>query len=224
MTKTAEKERKKTSEKATKTREIVLDILVEVLERDGFVHDCLRQALEKYQYLEKPDRAFITRTAEGTVEYLLTIDQVLTSCITIKVEKLKPVIRTILRMSVYQILWMDRVPDRAVCDEAVKLTVCRGLGGLKGFVNGVLRSVVRRKEEFVFSDWSLKYSMPSWIVKLWKDQYSDEIVEEMLKGFLVRRPVSVRCNLSLASVEKIQESLNRQGVTTVSSSLLPEVL
>ncbi len=224
MTKTSKKGGKKTSEKATKTREIVLDILVEVLERDGFVHDCLRQALEKYQYLEKPDRAFITRTAEGTVEYLLTIDQVLTSCITIKVEKLKPVIRTILRMSVYQILWMDRVPDRAVCDEAVKLTVCRGLGGLKGFVNGVLRSVVRRKEEFVFSDWSLKYSMPSWIVKLWKDQYSDEIVEEMLKGFLVRRPVSVRCNLSLASVEKIQESLNRQGVTTVSSSLWPEVL
>ena len=64
MTKTSKKGGKKTSEKATKTREIVLDILVEVLERDGFVHDCLRQALEKYQYLEKPDRAFITRTAE----------------------------------------------------------------------------------------------------------------------------------------------------------------
>lgn len=224
MTDTGGKGGKRPSQKATKTREIVLDVLLEVLEKDGFVHDCLRQALEKYQYLEKPDRALITRMAEGTVEYLLTIDQTLRACLNTRLEKLKPVIRTILRMSVYQILWMDRVPDSAVCNEAVKLAAGRGLGGLKGFVNGVLRSVARRKEEFVYLDWPLKYSMPSWIVELWKEQYPDEIVEKMLKGFLIQRPVTVRCNLSLASLEKIQESLELQGVRAASSSLLPEVL
>ena len=92
---------------AAKTREIALDILLEVLEQGGF-------ALEKYQYLEKQDRAFITRLTEGTVERLLTVDAVLDACMKSGIQKQRPVIRTILRMSVYQLLWMDRVPDRAV--------------------------------------------------------------------------------------------------------------
>ena len=84
---------------------------------------------------------------------------------------MKPVIRTILRMSVYQILKMDRIPDSAVCDEAVKLAVKRKFHGLKGFVNGVLRTISREKETFLFTDWSRKYSMPDWIIALWKQQY-----------------------------------------------------
>lgn len=167
----------------TKERELILDILLEILEYGGYSHVVLKKALDKHQYLEKQNRAFITRVAEGTLEYLLTIDAVIDQCSKTKVKKMKPVIRTILRMSVYQILKMDRIPDSAVCDEAVKLAVKRKFHGLKGFVNGVLRTISREKETFLFTDWSRKYSMPDWIIELWKPAISGRDSRAYAAGF-----------------------------------------
>lgn len=210
--------------KATESREIILDILMEVLEKGGYSHVILRQALEKYQYLEKQDRAFITRVSEGTIEYRLTVDAVLDQCSKVPVKKMKPVIRTILRMSVYQILWMDRIPDSAVCNEAVKLAVSRRFQGLKGFVNGVLRTVARRKKEFVFEDWTLRYSMPGWLIDMWRSRYPAETVERMLQAFLEDAPTTVRCNLDRAPMEEIVESLEKQDVRVAASPLSSQAL
>ena len=104
-------------------RELALDILYEILEKDGYSHLVLNQALSKYQYLGKQDRSLITRITEGTLEYLIQIDAVIDQFSKTKVRKLKPLIRTLLRMSVYQLLYMDRNPDSAVCNDAVKLAV-----------------------------------------------------------------------------------------------------
>lgn len=106
----------KAIDRGLENREIVLGVLTEVLDKGNFVHLVLNQALSKYQYLEKPDRAFITRVTEGTLEYLLQIDYIINSYSKTKTEKMKPLIRNILRMSVYQLLYMDRVPDSAVCN------------------------------------------------------------------------------------------------------------
>lgn len=214
----------KQAAKATESREIILDVLMEILEKGGYSHVILRQALEKYQYLEKQDRAFITRVTEGTIEYCLTIDAILDQCSKTKTEKMKPVIRTILRMSVYQIMWMDRIPDSAVCNEAVNLAVHRRFVGLKGFVNGVLRTVSRQKDSFTFPDWSRKYSMPNWLIELWKSRYPATVVETMMKSFLEDMPTTVRCNLDRASMEQIQESLKAQDVTVEVSPLAPHAL
>lgn len=210
--------------KPTESRELILDILMEILEKGGYSHVILRQALEKYQYLEKQDRALITRVVEGTIEYRLTIDAVIDECSRIKTDKMKPVIRTILRMSVYQIMWMDRIPDSAVCNEAVNLAVKRRFQGLKGFVNGVLRTIARRKDEFVFTDWSRRYSMPDWLIELWKKQYPAPVVEEMLRAFLQEMPTTVRCNLDKASMEEICASLAQQKVRVENSPLAPHAL
>lgn len=210
--------------KPTQSRELILDILMEILENGGYSHIILRQALEKYQYLEKQDRALITRVVEGTIEYRLTIDAVIDACSKTKVEKMKPIIRTILRMSVYQIIWMDRIPDSAVCNEAVKLAEKRRFVGLKGFVNGVLRTISRRKEEFVFPDWSRRYSMPDWLIELWKKQYPAETVEGMLKAFLQDMPTTVRCNLDRASMEEIETSIKSQNVDVAASPLSSNAL
>ncbi|MEW4413604.1 16S rRNA (cytosine(967)-C(5))-methyltransferase RsmB [Clostridium sp. AN503] len=210
--------------KPTQSRELILDILMEILENGGYSHIILRQALEKYQYLEKQDRALITRVVEGTIEYRLTIDAVIDACSKTKVERMKPIIRTILRMSVYQIIWMDRIPDSAVCNEAVKLAEKRRFVGLKGFVNGVLRTISRRKEEFVFPDWSRRYSMPDWLIELWKKQYPAETVEGMLKAFLQDMPTTVRCNLDRASMEEIETSLKSQNVDVAASPLSSNAL
>ncbi len=196
----------------TDTREIVLDILMEILEKGGYSHVVLRQALNKYQYLDKSERAFISRTVEGTVEYCLQLDYVINSFSSTKVKKMKPLIRTLLRMSVYQILYMDRVPDSAVCNEAVKLAQKRKFTGLKGFVNGVLRNISRNKETLVWPDDSVRYSMLSWILDMWKKEYGEGTAVTMVKSFLEPGRLSVRFNLSEASEEAILESLKKQGV------------
>ena len=127
---------------AVNEREIVLDMLMEICERERYSHVVLRQTLKKYQYLEKRDRAFITRITEGTLENRILIDYVIDRFSNVKVKKMKPLIRNLLRMSVYQIMFMDSVPDSAACNEAVKIAIKRCFGLLKGFVNGVLRAII----------------------------------------------------------------------------------
>ena len=107
-------------------RELILNILLEIDKEGQYSHLVLRSTLEKYQYLEKQERAFITRVCEGTLEYRIRLDYVLDQFSTVPAEKMKPVIRELLRSSVYQLLYMDHVPDSAVCNEAVKLARKRG--------------------------------------------------------------------------------------------------
>lgn len=208
----------------TNSREIVLDILMEILEEGNLSHLVLKQALEKYQYLEKQDRAFITRLTEGTLEYLILIDDVINRFSNVKTGKMKPVIREILRMSVYQILFMERVPDSAACNEAVKLAKKRKFQGLSGFVNGVLRTVSREKERLEFKDPAVRYSIPRWMLSMWEQEYGRERAERIAASFLEDRPLTVRCNESLASVDEIRESLKRQGVDTEPSPLSDTIL
>ena len=102
-------------------REIALDVLMEVNEKEQYLHVLLNEALRKYQYLEKNERAFISRLVRGTIERRITLDFVINQVSTVKVNKMKPLIRNLMRMSVYQIYYMDRVPDSAACNEAVRL-------------------------------------------------------------------------------------------------------
>lgn len=89
------------------TRELVLQTLLEINKEGQYGHIAIRNTLEKYQYLEKQERAFITRVCEGTQENQIKIDYMINQFSKIKVEKMKPVIREILRSSVYQMfLWI----------------------------------------------------------------------------------------------------------------------
>ena len=133
-----------TNTNTIQVREIALEALLEILEKGRLSHLVLGQFLRKYQYLEKQDRAFLSRLVEGTIERKLTLDYILDQYSKkVSVQKMKPVIRTLLRMGSYQILYMDGVPDSAACNETVKLTIRRGFSGLKGFVNGILRTIAQ---------------------------------------------------------------------------------
>lgn len=206
------------------SREITLDILIEVLENGGYSHIVLRNALAKYQYFDKSERAFISRIAEGTIEYLIQIDYIINSYSKVKVNKMKPVIRNLLRMSVYQIMYMDRIPDSAVCNEAVKLAEKRKFTGLKGFVNGVLRNIARSKASIEFPSDSVRYSMPDWIISMWKDRYGDAITTKILKAFLDESRTAVRCNLDQADKEVIIDSLTGQQVVVEETEYSDTVL
>ena len=212
--------------KPVNEREIVLAVLLEVTENGQFSHIILRDVLSKYQYLEKRERAFITRVTEGTLEHMIEIDYILDRFSKVKVKKMKPVIRGILRSAVYQLKYMDSVPDRAVCNEAVKLAVRKGFSGLKGYVNGVLRSVVRGLDDVQYpgekmEELSVRYSCPKWILDLWGRTYGTEVIEKMLNDFQQEKPVTIRCCLNRISPDRLRERLESEGITVEKHPYLP---
>ncbi|MBA4687470.1 MAG: 16S rRNA (cytosine(967)-C(5))-methyltransferase RsmB [Candidatus Galacturonibacter soehngenii] len=214
--------------KSVNVRELILGILLEVTERDVYSHLIIRNVLDKYQYLDKQERAFLTRVSEGTIENTILLDYIINQFSKVKVNKMKPVIRNILRMSVYQLKFMDGVPDSAVCNEAVKLATKKGFHNLKGFVNGVLRNITRNLDKIAYpseenekSEYlSIMYSMPKWIVDKWLEEYEYFEVKKMLEGFFNKNNVTIRCNLSKISPEELKEILEKENIKVEASKYL----
>lgn len=213
------------------TRNIILDALIEINEKNDFSHIVLSGVLSKYRYLPAEDRSFISRTVLGTVERKITIDYILNLFSKVKTDKMKPVIRNILRMSVYQLIYMKGVKEFAVCNEAVKLASKRGFATLKGFVNGVLRNISREKENIAYPDrnnktayLSVAYSTPEWIVEKWIKEYSFETAEEMLKAQFADRPLTIRCNTLNCKKDELSERLRNQGITVNDRLCIEEAL
>lgn len=216
--------------KAISERELVLGILMEVTEHGRYSHHVLRDVLGKYQYLDKKERSFITRVTEGTLEHMMELDYILDRFSKVRVQKMKPVIRNILRSAVYQLKYMDTVPDSAVCNEAVKLAVKKGFGGLRGFVNGVLRSTARNLDQVQYPKdpverLSVQYSMPVWILKLWLPAFGLQAVETMLEDFQREKPLMIRSRLdkedAALEAEVLKKRLRAEGVQVHSHPYLP---
>lgn len=206
--------------KGVNVREIALDCLL-LITRDGmFSHLVLQDALAKHQYLEKQERSFLSRLVRGTVERMTEMDYVINRYSTVKASKMKPVIRCILRMGVYQLLYMDSVPDSAVCNESVKLAQKRKFQNLKGFVNGVLRNIAREKENIPYPKketdlkkyLEVKYSMPEWILDLWMEEYDEKTLEGMLSSFFTEGATCIRVNPEKTSPDELMKQLEQQGI------------
>ncbi|MBF1007391.1 MAG: 16S rRNA (cytosine(967)-C(5))-methyltransferase, partial [Lachnospiraceae bacterium] len=104
---------------AVNEREVVLDMLLSL--REGKLsHTILKDTLDSYLYLDKSSRGFITRLYEGTIEKRLYLDFIIDGYSKTPVKKMKPIIMLLLEMAVYQLFFMDRVPDSAAINEAVK--------------------------------------------------------------------------------------------------------
>ena len=212
-------------------RELVLEILLQITRDGEYSHIALKNVLDQYQYLDKKERAFITRVVDGTLEHMIEIDYIINQFSKVKVNKMKPVIRTIMRSGVYQLKYMDSVPDSAVCNEAVKLAEKRGFKTLKGFVNGVLRNISRNLSDIVYPSeenllqyLSIRYSLPEWILKQWLSVYDEKTVCEMAEEFLKEKPLTVRCNLDKISKEELICLLQKEGVNVQESPSLPYAL
>ena len=210
------------------TRELILGILMEVTKEGSYSHLVIRSVLDKYQYLEKKERAFITRVSEGTIQYMIELDYIINQFSKVKVNKMKPVIRNILRMGVYQIQYMDSVPDSAACNEAVKLARKSGFSTLSGFVNGVLRNIARNSGSIRYPDeekepvlaLSVRYSMPEWIVEEWLNAYGMEQTKAILDAFSKEAPITIRTNVTKITPDALKEQLKAEGVTVQTLSLI----
>ena len=154
-------------------RRVCLDALVLVMEDKKFLNEVLGDTLSKYQYLEKNKRSYISRMLRGTVERYIELDACISAYSSTKINKLNPYIRNILRLAIYELKYMDSIPDSATCNEYVKLAKKKAPSRLSGFVNGILRSMIRSDFDKVRLQENEVYSMPKWLYDKFEDEYSD---------------------------------------------------
>lgn len=201
-------------------REAALDTLIDMEKNHKLSHIAMGETLMRYQFAPKQERAFYTRLCEGVLERQIYLDYVLDSFSKTKMKKCKPLIRNLLRLSAYQILFM-KVRDAAACNEAVAIAKKRGFRTLSGFVNGVLRNLARSKDVLTLPDakkdtafyQSIVYSTPLWLVEFLAGQYGSKKTESMLAAFLQERPMTIRTNLSKISPEDLKNNLEKEGLT-----------
>ena len=212
-------------------RDLSLSMLKEIYAGNEFSHILIRQVLDKYDYLEGSEKAFIKRLTEGTLERTIELDYVINQFSNTPVNKMKPLIRSLMRMSVYQILYMDSVPDSAVCNEAVKLAALHKFTSLKGFVNGVLRNIARNKQQILYPEkekdfvnyLSVRYSLPVWMVEHFIKAYDKVKAEKICEGLLKERPVTIRLKETMDTEEKEQllKQWKQQGILVEEHPYLP---
>ena len=175
------------------TRRMALDVLSRVWQKGDFLSVALDEEIAKNKDLTSQLRAYLTRLCMGTEEKLIFLDEVIEHYSSVPVKKIRPVMLYILRISVYQIFFMESAPDHAIVNEAVTLAKKRGLKNLSGFVNGILRSVLRdgrdhetmRKKLLTgedIHDMSVSYSIPAWIVESFISDYGKETCEKICEG------------------------------------------
>ncbi len=214
------------------TRELAAELLMAVEKDEGFSSDLVRGALNKYDYLDRRDKAFLKRLTEGCLEKQIYLDFILNQYSNTPVKKMKPLIRAILRSGLYQILFMEQVPDRAAINEAVKLAGRRNFSNLKGFVNGVLRSAATGKEqgtlpvpskENLTQYWSVTHSIPAWLVEKWRRELGDQLTEGMLDTFEKPQPVTIRLREFMSAEERreLLLQMEAQGVESSPHPYLP---
>ena len=186
------------------------------VENDAAYSNIALNTILRESGLENADRAFASAIFYGVLDRKITIDFVLSRFIKTPLKKVAPLTLEVLRSAVYQIMFMDKVPDSAAVNEAVKLIKSSRESHNSGFANAVLRNILRN--EVVLPDGndshslSVRYSCPEWIIKSFSGDYGTEIAEELLKESLKPAPVVIRVNTLKTDTETLKSELEKRGI------------
>ncbi|MBY6036145.1 16S rRNA (cytosine(967)-C(5))-methyltransferase RsmB [Fictibacillus nanhaiensis] len=211
-------------------RAIALDVLLKVEQNQAYSNLQLNQALQKAN-VKQIDKGLITSIVYGTIQRKNTIDFYLDQLLNKPIKKKDRWVLTLLRLSIFQMLYMDRVPDHAIIHEAVEITKHRGHQGLAGLVNGILRKLQREGTETMDKKLgegaeraALEYSMPQWLFERWSDQFGLEDAKKMGETNLLASPVTARVNTMLTNREEVILQLQEEGIVAVEGELSPEAI
>ncbi|TFB23259.1 16S rRNA (cytosine(967)-C(5))-methyltransferase RsmB [Filobacillus milosensis] len=202
-------------------REIALKLLTQVGESGGFSHILINQAISRNDVSEK-DKGLLTEIVYGTLQHRLTLEFFLKPFVK---KKMDPWVKWLLYLSVYQMEFLERIPDHAIINEAVAIAKKRGHRGTSGFVNGVLRSVQRKglpsieSIEDPIERLSIKTSHPYWLVDRWSNMYGLELTRKMCESNLKSKSLSVRIQPLKTTIDKAQSELQNEGIDTEKSTL-----
>ncbi|RXZ77019.1 16S rRNA (cytosine(967)-C(5))-methyltransferase RsmB [Paenibacillaceae bacterium] len=209
------------------SREVALDTLYSVSRDKAFSNLQLNKALQTAD-LSRADAGLATELVYGTLQRRNTLDYWLAQFVSKGLQRLEPWVVELLRMSVYQIVYLDRIPPHAAVNEAVQIAKRRGHAGIAGMVNGVLRNMLRRRDELIVPDESdpaqriaLQHSHPLWLVKLWLKELGEAETEAVCAAGNVPPSSSLRINLRRLNRDEAVARLSEEGCEAVASALAP---
>ncbi|MER1984708.1 MAG: 16S rRNA (cytosine(967)-C(5))-methyltransferase RsmB [Solibacillus sp.] len=207
-------------------RDAALTILLTVDKSQAYSNLLLHQTIEKYK-LQAQDRGLLTELTYGTLQHKYTLDYYLEPFIRGKVDIW---VRWLLRLSLYQMHYLTRIPAHAAVNEAVEIAKRRGHQGIASMVNGILRSVLREgvrsleEIENVNERLAIETSHPQWLVDRWVESYGYDMTADMLRENNIAPPQTVRVNTTKATVEEVLTTLEREGVKARRSDVMPECI
>ena len=207
-----------------KVRELALKILYKMDKDNSYSNILLNESFNKIRKegnknnLDNRDFAFISEIVYGVTTWKLTLDEIIKKYSKIKLNKISLWILNILRLSIYQIIFLDKIPKSAAVNEGVNLAKKYGNKGSIGFTNAILRKVTKKDyEEFFFikdenKRLSFCYSMPLWIIEELKEEgFSYNKIENFCKASILRPKVSIRVNRLKTSKEELKAILEKEG-------------
>ena len=203
-----------------KARETALKILYKIDEENAYSNIVLNNEIKKQKKnLNTKDISLISEIIYGVTTWKLTLDEIIKKYSKIKLKKISKWILNILRMSIYQIIFLDKIPKSAAVNEGVKLAKRYGNKGSVGFVNAVLRKVDKKDYTELFEEKdnikriSKITSMPEWIIlELKKEGLSLEQIEKICKCSNIRPNISIRVNNLKISKQELKEKLQNKGI------------
>ena len=212
-------------------REAALRALVGIDEKNAYAQSARDRILDSCD-LDTRDRAFCTQLIFGVTKHKKTIDHIIRTFSTRPIRKMDPVTRNTLRLGVYQIYCLEQIPSHAAVYECVALAKKYAHVGSAGFVNAVLRSLLRNPDAIRFPDYaqetvshiSLKHSHPEWLVSRWIKRFGPEETERLCQVNNEEPSVTIRTNTLKITRDALVLKLRREGFEAVPSDLVDEAI
>lgn len=207
------------------SRYLAVEILEKVETEDAYSNLLLRQVIEENN-LTKEDTNLLTELVYGVLQRKLTLDYQLEPFIG-KQKKLKNWVKQLLRISLYQMEYLERIPAHAIVNEAVNIARLRGHKGIAGLVNAVLRNIQRQGVQDIFDikdvnqRLSIQYSLPVWLIKEFIEDLGLEEAEKLAASLGERPKLSLRVNTNKISRDEAIETLKAEGYKSVKSEISP---
>jgi len=219
----------KPSSRVSPVRLVAMQLVHDIEEKGLYANLALDNALRN-SALEAADRRQVTGIVNGTIRMIRHLDWVLNLFLTKRMEGQNPWLKSILRISAYQILFMDRIPAHAVVNDAVELTRTRLNPALSKVTNGVLRNIIRQRDDISYPDdspahyLSVYYSHPQWLVERYLDMLGRDECERVLRYDNLPPAVVVRTNALLIDRQGLLKRLQEEGVTAAPGRLHPQAV
>ncbi len=212
-------------------RETALEIIQRVHDSGSYANLLLSAVLSRTALSEK-DKALVTELVYGTLRTQGSLDWIIAQCSTRSLTEIPPKALDILRMGCYQLVYLTKIPARAACFESVELAKKFFHSGIASFVNGVLRSIARKKEKLSWPSFredplnfiSLKYSHPLWLVKMWVEDLGIDETIQLCQANNRYPPVTIRTNTLKCESPELLKSLVDRGLKVTKSRLFGEGL
>ena len=210
-------------------REIAYKILLDVEKNKNYSNMSINKHFKDVK-LSNQDRGLATEIVYGVIENKYYIDYMIDKLSKVKTNKMEIYVKTLLRMGIYQIIFLNSISDYAAVNETVNLAKKKN-SKVSGFINGILRNVIRQKETIgdikVKDDidyLAIKYSYDKWLIRNWMIHFGKEFTEELLEANSERPSIYLRTNTLKVTRDELIEKLSEQNIKAEKVNVVDEAI